>query len=182
MDHGTVRKADLGRWRTAGKSGTAQLTEPGEGFSHERFTSSFIGFAPATRPEMVVAVVLVDLSGVYWGGVGAGPVFREILAKVSCSLLGEPFRDVLRREAVAAWADARTPDPAVAAPPARDEKGDETVMPDLRGRFLREGKALLLDLGASVRLLGAGRVAAQEPKPGAPLGPGRICRLVGSRP
>lgn len=175
---GTGSQADLGLWPTAGKSGTAQYLEETGGFSHRRFTSSFIGFAPLENPRLVVAVVLVDISGVFYGGVVAGPVFRDILLKVACSDLDESFRGVLREEAVASWRRAESTATRVVRATSFD--GASPLMPDLRGRLLREAKATLLHAGASVGLLGGGVVAAQEPPPGTPLRPGLACELVGS--
>jgi len=181
VERGTGKEADLGIWATAGKSGTAQIYERG-GFARDRFTSSFIGFAPAEAPKIVVAVVLTDVSGLYWGGMVAGPVFREILTKVACSDLGEPFEEALRKKAVSTWIDLETaPDP----PEFVSAGGEEDVlssMPDLTGLLLREAKSLLLRAEASVSLIGAGVVAAQEPPPGADIRPGDTCRLIGSRP
>ncbi len=185
VERGTGKEADLGIWSTAGKSGTAQIYERG-GFARDRFTSSFIGFAPAEAPKIVVAVVLTDVSGLFWGGMVAGPVFREILTKIACSDLGEPFEEALRKEAVSTWIDMETaPDPlefAAADAGAGAEGGVLSSMPDLSGMLLREAKSLLLRAEASVLLIGAGVVAAQEPPPGAEIRPGDTCRLIGSRP
>ncbi|MFH1277837.1 MAG: penicillin-binding transpeptidase domain-containing protein [Candidatus Eisenbacteria bacterium] len=179
VTEGTGSGADLGIWPTAGKTGTAQYLEETGGFSHRRFTSSFIGFAPTERSRMVVAVVLVDISGVFYGGLVAAPIFRDILLKVACSDLAESFRGVLREEAVASWRLAEAAAPS-ARPPVSFDGAAPPLMPDLRGRLLREAKSMLLSAEASVNLLGAGVVAAQLPPPGAPLRPGAVCELVGS--
>lgn len=180
VDHGTGKEADLKIWPTAGKTGTAEMMVEGGGYSETRFTPSFIGFAPADDPEILLAVVLVDVSKVFYGGVVAGPVFREILLKNACSEIGESFLPALQGEAVATWAHAGEPTAGRPAPAFASAPAD--TMPDLSGLFVREAKAWLLKADASVRVRGAGTVAAQDPPAGTPLRPGVACSLVGSEP
>ena len=40
--------------------------------------SSFVGFAPAKRPKLLVAVMVDEPQGEIYGGLVAGPAFREI--------------------------------------------------------------------------------------------------------
>jgi len=181
VERGTGKAANLGFVRAAGKSGTAQMVEESGGFSHSRFTSSFIGFVPAEDPKLVVAVVLVDISDVYYGGIVVGPVFREIVLKSACSEMGDPFHDLLRRKAAAAYVEPDAARPSAIVPAvAMGERPSK--MPDLRGLLLRDAKACLLRADASVRLVGAGTVKSQQPSPGTSLEPGIRCALVGSEP
>ncbi len=174
VEKGTGTAADLEVWPTGGKSGTAQTAENGS-YANRRFTSSFIGFVPVEEPKLVTAVVLGDLSRIFWGGVVAGPVFREIMMKVACSELSGPFREVLESEA-ASWVPGEETPPPASEPPAELAAA---VMPDVRGLPLREAKSLLLRAGARVGLEGAGAVRCQEPAPGAKIEPGERCRLQG---
>jgi cell division protein FtsI (penicillin-binding protein 3) len=41
--------------------------------------ASFVGFAPAKRPELVVLVTVDEPRGAIWGGTVAGPLFAEIM-------------------------------------------------------------------------------------------------------
>ena len=45
-----------------------------------KYRSSFVGFAPAKNPRLIVAVTIDEPSGSYYGGTVAGPVFRGIMA------------------------------------------------------------------------------------------------------
>ena len=76
---GTGTKAALDDWTVAGKTGTAQVPDPkGGGYLPGAYVASFMGFAPAEDPRVVVAVVLDrPASGIY-GGTVAAPVFREV--------------------------------------------------------------------------------------------------------
>ncbi|HEY4728472.1 MAG TPA: penicillin-binding protein 2, partial [Actinomycetes bacterium] len=80
-DGGTGTEAALDEWRVAGKTGTARKpdTEHG-GYLPGAYVGSFIGFAPAQRPAVVVAVVIDQPTRGYYGGSVAAPVFREVTA------------------------------------------------------------------------------------------------------
>lgn len=180
VEHGTGTAADLKSWPTGGKSGTAQMLDSGGGFSNSRFTSSFIGFVPVGKPRLVTAVVLVDLSGVFYGGVVAGPVFRDIMMKVACSELAEPLRGVLRREAVGQWLLAGEEITEREDEPLLQTEEDANVMPNVRGLGLREAKRILLRSGLAVRCVGGGVVLSQDPPPGRGIVPGTHTTLSGS--
>ncbi|HET8759756.1 MAG TPA: penicillin-binding protein 2 [Nitrospiria bacterium] len=80
-EDGTGALAVVEGIRVAGKTGTAQQVDPETGrYSADRETASFIGFAPSTRPAVVIAVVLDNPSGRGWGGRAAAPVFSRVAA------------------------------------------------------------------------------------------------------
>jgi len=73
-----VTKAKVAGYHIAGKTGTSHMIGP-NGYYPDRYASSFIGIAPATRPELVVAVVIQDPHGRYYGGTVAAPAFAKIM-------------------------------------------------------------------------------------------------------
>ena len=78
---GTGTAAALEEWRVAGKTGTARKPDPNRrGYLPGAYVGSFIGFAPAERPAVVVAVVIDQPTRGYYGGSVAAPVFREVTA------------------------------------------------------------------------------------------------------
>ena len=79
---GTGKKAAIEGFDVAGKTGTAQKynTETGS-YSKTEFISSFIGFAPADSPRLVILVMIDNPKGLHWGSVVAAPVFRQIAKK-----------------------------------------------------------------------------------------------------
>ncbi len=80
VNEGTGKAARIEGIPVGGKTGTAQKVLPGgRGYSHDSFISSFIGFAPADDAQLVMAVVLDDPRGKYYGGTVAGPVFKEVI-------------------------------------------------------------------------------------------------------
>ncbi len=85
VEHGTASNLkDLGL-KVAGKTGTAQIAKNGK-YDKSVHTASFAGYFPADKPKYTCYVVVSQPSlGVYYGGLIAGPVFREIADKVYAS-------------------------------------------------------------------------------------------------
>jgi cell division protein FtsI (penicillin-binding protein 3) len=103
---GTAPKAQIPGYRVAGKTGTAHKLEGGA--YAERYVSAFVGFAPASNPRLVVAVMIDEPSaGKYYGGEVAAPVFAQVMAG-SLRTLGVPPDAPLRPVQV-----AREPAPLV---------------------------------------------------------------------
>jgi cell division protein FtsI (penicillin-binding protein 3) len=77
---GTAPKAQINGYRVAGKTGTAHKLE-GNGYAKNRYLSTFVGYAPASNPRFVIAVMLDEPSaGQYFGGAVAAPVFSRVMA------------------------------------------------------------------------------------------------------
>jgi len=76
---GTGPRARIMGWRVAGKTGTAHKQENGT-YAPDKYISSFVGFAPASAPRLVIAVMLDEPSaGEYYGGAVAAPVFSQVM-------------------------------------------------------------------------------------------------------
>lgn len=79
VDEGTGKTAMIPGRSVAGKTGSAQIPRVGApGYEPGAFVASFIGFAPAKNPRLVIAVVVHRPRGSHWGATVAAPVFREI--------------------------------------------------------------------------------------------------------
>ena len=79
-EKGTAPAAKIAGYRVAGKTGTANRYDSRCG-GYCGYTASFIGFAPADNPQLVVSVVLQDpTSGPYFGGSIAAPVFQKVMS------------------------------------------------------------------------------------------------------
>ena len=77
---GTATRAQVAGFRVAGKTGTAHKLE-GNGYAADRYISSFVGFAPASHPRIVIAVMIDEPGGKhYYGGEVAAPVFSNVMA------------------------------------------------------------------------------------------------------
>ena len=85
---GTAPKAQVPGYRVAGKTGTAHKLEGG--LYVNKYVSSFVGFAPASRPRLIIAVMIDEPSGAqYYGGSVAAPVFSSVMG-AALRLLGVP--------------------------------------------------------------------------------------------
>jgi len=86
---GTAPRARVMGYRVAGKTGTAHKEENG-GYAAHKYVSSFVGFAPASDPRLVIAVMLDEPSaGQYYGGAVAAPVFAAVMGG-ALRMLGVP--------------------------------------------------------------------------------------------
>jgi cell division protein FtsI (penicillin-binding protein 3) len=100
---GTGTRAQVAGYTTAGKTGTARKVENGQ-YVH-KYVASFVGYAPATDPRIVVAV-MVDEPNVqkgYYGGTVAAPAFAEIVRQAL------PALGVLPDQPVQVVAESRAP-------------------------------------------------------------------------
>ncbi len=74
---GTAEEAQIPGYRVAGKTGTASYYDPKVG-RYNGHTASFIGYAPADDPQIVVAVIIQDPTYPFFGGYVSGPVFKDV--------------------------------------------------------------------------------------------------------
>jgi cell division protein FtsI/penicillin-binding protein 2 len=76
---GTASEASVPGYRLAGKTGTAQKPDGYGGYSDSAFVGSFVGFAPARDPRLLISVAVDEPQGSYYGGVVAAPAFEKIV-------------------------------------------------------------------------------------------------------
>lgn len=80
---GTAEGAQVPGYEVAGKTGTARKVVQGE-YAKDKYRSSFIGFLPADQPEFLVSIMVDEPKGkVYYGGLVAGPAFKNIATQVA---------------------------------------------------------------------------------------------------
>jgi cell division protein FtsI/penicillin-binding protein 2 len=75
---GTGTAAAIPGYTVAGKTGTAAKIDANGRYSHSRYVASFVGLVPATRPRLVIMVMIDEPHGSIYGGDVAAPAFREI--------------------------------------------------------------------------------------------------------
>ncbi len=77
---GTAPGAQVSGYTVAGKTGTAHKLE-GKSYATNRYVSSFVGMAPASRPRVIIAVMIDEPSaGQHYGGAVAAPLFSQVAA------------------------------------------------------------------------------------------------------
>jgi cell division protein FtsI (penicillin-binding protein 3) len=75
---GTAPLARIAGYRIAGKTGTAN--RPNNHGGYTGYTSSFVGFGPADKPQLLVEVVLQNPRSGHFGGLIAAPVFHKVMS------------------------------------------------------------------------------------------------------
>jgi cell division protein FtsI (penicillin-binding protein 3) len=190
-DGGTGVEARLAGHRVAGKTATAQKVDPQTGkYSEEKYTASFVGFVPADKPRLVIAVVLDEPMIGHYGGDLAGPVFRRV-AESSLRYLGvvphgstpnltglKPEEDPAQDVAMA-FAHAKDPVPEGAAPmPIGPPSQVEVRVPDALGLTAREAMRTFAGAGLVPQIEGSGKLVRQNPAAGTPVPRGSSVRLV----
>ncbi len=198
---GTAKKARLDGYSAAGKTGTAQKIDPRtKAYSASKFIGSFVGFAPVHNPQVVIIVVIDEPGGAYHGGDVAAPVFREIAEQILPALEVAPDIETTSVPELIARADnsnssdtknqeqeQRADQERKASLPTVVNNGGREgeivyavatnkaiVMPDLRGRSVRDVARTCAQLGLQVEARGEGRVFKQDPAPGAEVATGQV--------
>jgi cell division protein FtsI (penicillin-binding protein 3) len=175
---GTGSLARVGSFRVAGKSGTARFSSNGS-YARGDYSSSFVGYFPAEKPQLVVFVKLDrPRSGGYYGGAIAAPVTRETmeaaLAAAPRSLdMGDlaAAQNAPRRPRIDVSFAAR---PAPALPPLPADQpgaptpttGSAVTVPDVTGLPARTAVRYLHRFGLRVAQVGDGEVVRTSPAPG----------------
>ena len=164
VENGTGHLAMIPGYDVGGKTGTAQKLDPAtHRYSRATGVLSFIGMVPVDEPRLVMLVMLDEPKNEKWGSEAAAPIFSAIGAEVL------RYLDVPPRDAQPVQIVTGPEAPAPRARPGNEASAPDGLMPDVRGRSLREALATLAPLGVGVQVDGRGRVARQVPAPGAPL-------------
>jgi cell division protein FtsI/penicillin-binding protein 2 len=76
---GTAAEVSIPGYQLAGKTGTANKIDPlTHEYSESRYVASFVGFAPARHPRLLISVMVDEPQGAIYGGVVAAPAFGKI--------------------------------------------------------------------------------------------------------
>jgi cell division protein FtsI (penicillin-binding protein 3) len=194
---GTGIEANIPGFRVAGKTATAQKIDPATGkYNDSHYVASFVGFVPAERPRLAIAVVLDEpMGGTYAGGSVAAPVFRRVgemalrylgvtprgAVPMKLSELSERAKDgdlaASTYQVLGEAKQAAEPVAGVVTPSAPLRAGQVRV-PDMAGWPPREAVKTAATLGLVPTVEGTGRVSRQEPPAGAVLPKGSPLKLV----
>lgn len=188
---GTASKLAIPGYPGGGKTGTAQKVDPAtRRYSHDKWSASFVGFAPLEHPRVVMLVLVDEPVGVHYGGAVAGPIWREAMGDVLRYLSVPPEApDELRKAVARAQQPAAVPSTSADAEKGMDpddpdpmagedqveattveEEGalatDGVVVPDFRGLSVGEALDAARRAMLSVEIHGSGYAIAQQPAPG----------------
>jgi cell division protein FtsI (penicillin-binding protein 3) len=173
---GTAIEAAVDGYLVAGKTGTAQKADYIHGgYAKDKWLASFIGFAPAERPAVVISVVIDEPAIAHYGGTVAGPVFRRIaevtLRHMGIAPEGRPAVLAQKKKEIVVVEEAE-----LAAEEEAVEKGQSAV-PDLRSLPLRQAVIALHAASLVAEVKGSGIVVSQDPAPGKAVGHGAVVRI-----
>ncbi|MBN2032172.1 MAG: transpeptidase family protein [Deltaproteobacteria bacterium] len=159
---GTGFPAAISGYRVAGKTGTAQKVDLGtKRYSDKNYVALFVGFAPADRPRMLMVVVLDEPEKKKYGGLAAAPVFREVGAWAMNRFQINPDLRLVEK------GDPKEEQKsAVRVVVAQEGPG---LLPDFKGRTMREVLKTGRSLNLEVLPEGTGLAFSQHPEPGLPL-------------
>ncbi|MGN1401763.1 MAG: stage V sporulation protein D [Bacillus sp. (in: firmicutes)] len=144
-------------YRVGGKTGTAQKVKDGH-YQKDNYIVSFIGFAPADNPEIVIYVAVDNPKGtIQFGGVVAAPIVGNIMEDSLKALDVKPRKGGLEKK----------------------KKWDDEIMieiPDLVGMSKKELQTLQLNL--NIDMSGKGdKIVKQAPEAGVKLKEGATIRI-----
>lgn len=147
---GSGQRAFSQGYRIAGKTGTAQVpNQETGGYDDNHYVASFMGFAPADNPKIVLVVVVDNPKTSPYGGVVAAPIFKAIAEKTLYHMGVPPTK---------AFAETK-------------------IMPNLKGLSARESLKWAEELGVDIQLKGSGYVVSQKPEPGEKIKEGTVCMV-----
>jgi membrane peptidoglycan carboxypeptidase len=153
-------KAAVKGYRFAGKTGTAEkLKESGGGYEDNHYISSFTGFGPVENPQVVALIVIDDPVGTYYGAEIVAPIFSEIMLQVMRYLNVHP-------ELVSQVAPPVSAKKVELAPPAspviKDVPQGKVVVPNVKGKTIREAAEILTKAGLAFVPVGTGLAVSQK--------------------
>lgn len=133
--NGSGRNAQVAGYRIGGKTGTAQKYVNGA-IARGKYTSTFIGFAPADNPQYIALMVVDEPQGAYYGSIVAAPY------------IGDVFRGIFAYKNIP---------PAVAAVPK-----ETFLMPNLIGMSPEEAQKETAKLKMFLEIAGEGGVVQSQ--------------------
>lgn len=159
MKDATGRLARVSSIQVAGKTGTAQKYQEG-GYNNQKYFSSFIGFLPAQRPELLVGVLVDEPKWPYYASKVAAPLFSRI-AERSLQVLNRVPKLIVSKHS------KKKPPKETALPKLISITSSSWLLPDLNGLSKREVIEVMEELASQLILSGYGFVKTQFPEPGA---------------
>jgi len=194
-ESGTAKKLKIDNTSFAGKTGTTVDYGSAREGERKKYNASFAGYFPAENPKYSIIVVLYDPIGAYYGAQVAGPVFQNIVQRVSgkedriipaenldkvtyahTGFKGD-FENVLDyigmdySKTKSRWIDLNSTDQAMVFEKKKIKKDE---VPNLRGLGLRDATYVLDCLGMDAEVEGVGKVYKQSLRPGKKIEEGSI--------
>jgi len=197
--HGTGHHVHVIGYSIAGKTGTAQIYDYEHKVYTHRYNASFLGFAPANNPSILIVVTVSGTTGqAGYGGSAAGPVFVKLIS-AALNRMGvvrdvpEEVEELIARQGAKAKTEARDVEEdsdtvaELTTPFSAEEMNADDVVavtdgsapkaPNFVGKTVRDVIQEATATGIEVDMLGDGLARAQNPVAGTLLTPGEHIRV-----
>ena len=192
VEKGTGKQAKIDSLAIGGKTGTSKIVVNGK-YSDSHYSSSFIGFYPVDNPAIVCLVLINQPKGEYYGGLVSAPVFKNIISRINSLEKGKieppvPDPEIKTTEKLKQKTEKEFTHQDIKT--NKDQHKSENVfvstnslnlMPDLRGKTIKEAVLILNERGIKWSLSGTGVVAEQSIPPGETFNKRKTCILTCSQ-
>jgi cell division protein FtsI (penicillin-binding protein 3) len=166
-EEGTAAPASISGFRVAGKTGTSQKVDPRtRRYSWSKYVATFVGFVPVDKPKLAILVTIDEPRGVHYGGLVAGPVFRDVGQWSLNYFRINPQIRLTKDVSENAGKTCKTPSGAYIQSACVSKDG---ILPDFRGLGMRDVLKKGRALGLDVLVEGTGIAFKQTPRPGVSL-------------
>ncbi len=192
VEKGTGKQAKIDSLAVGGKTGTSKIIVEGK-YSNTQYYSSFVGFYPADNPTLVCYVLINKPKGHYYGGLVAAPVFKNILSRIFNLEKGRYEHLTPGSEIKITVNETQNSKNNIVLNESTQEENlsegrntfvysnQQNVMPDVRGKTLKEALLILNELGILWKISGSGVVTDQSINPGQILTKRKTCILTCSQ-
>jgi len=192
VEHGTGKQAKIDSLQVGGKTGTSKIIVNGK-YSDNQYYSSFVGFYPADKPTIVCYVLINKPKGHYYGGLVSAPIFKNILSRIYDLEKGKYDHPKPRTDIKFAVTENQKFDNDLVSSQSNQDKDLKknqnvfiadnklNVMPNLKGKTLKEALLILNELGIKWSISGSGVVSEQSIPPGQEMNKRKTCILTCSQ-
>lgn len=188
VEKGTGKQAKVDSLLIGGKTGTSKIIVDGK-YSSSLYHSSFIGFYPADKPAIVCYILISKPKGHYYGGLVSAPVFKNILSRIY-EMENKKYEhqkpepeikiavnQIKEAEEIPVHYDFLQADEVNENKNVFAAGNGVKMMPDLRGKTIKEAIVTLNDLGIKWSISGSGVVTEQSIPAGQVLNKRKTCIL-----
>jgi len=177
VENGTGKNAKIENVSVGGKTGTAKIVENGK-YVAGKYNSSFIGFFPVENPKVVCLILVNEPELEKYGSKVAAPIFKNVAERI---IQTDPqyFKEnkKLPETGTIERNNSNNINPVFVnneiqtneVNPIQVNNSKEiskNVMPDLRGRTVKDALVMLNMLGLNYKIYGSGVVTKQSIAPG----------------
>ncbi len=186
ITNGTGSLAMLDHVSAGGKTGTSKIVI-NKKYSDSDYYSTFIGFFPVNKPQIVCYVKINKPKGEYYGGKISAPVFKKISERI-IKIDPDKYLQEQNSSKPEMKNNNQTEQTFVNAvdlkkPPAGDNKNqfvytnNNNTMPDLSGQTMKDALEIINSLRLKYVLVGSGIVIKQSISPGTVIHKNQVCKI-----